>query len=197
MLSCDSLINYSKRRDAARQPRGAARNISNPALSFTVSPAPKTCCFGRNRSSARLELPAFRKTWILTQNSCPGRLKALLDETARALSRQGFSVELKTGEKGAFDRRFALQGISSGLQSFRRCREKLRIKLEANRPGYPLRAEPRVVSVYGDMFPVPFASPGTMFAENILALLTRELGRDVYDIIFSSKKKWAPDTRIH
>jgi hypothetical protein len=35
-----------------------------------------------------------------------------------------------------------------------------------------------------------------MSAEKILALLHRELGRDIYDIFFMSGKKWIPDARI-
>lgn len=123
--------------------------------------------------------------------------KALLERAAHDLSRAGFPVEVRAEENGSLltgDLRFTEMLQAYGLASHPR--EKLRVKVEANRPGYPLTSEPRVVSAYGEMFPAVFAAPSLAFAEKILALLSRELGRDVYDIFFMAGKRWAPDARV-
>lgn len=123
--------------------------------------------------------------------------KIFVEDAAHGLSRQGFSVEAKTAEKGSL-----LTGdlrCGGFLQSYNLTKdpkEKLKIKVEANRPDYPLKTEPRVVTGYGEMAAVPFAAPGLMAAEKILALLQRELGRDIYDIFFMAGRKWKPDRRI-
>ena len=181
--------------------RGAAREylqvLALKAL-YGLSGAKNLLFLGGTALRLGYELPRFSEDLDFDAKQLSlGAWKALLDETARALSRQGFSVELKTGEKGSLltgDLR--CKGFLQAYNLSGDAGEKLRIKLEANRPDYPLTAEPRVVSGYGEMFPVPFAARGTMFAEKILALCNRELGRDVYDIFFISGKKWLPDARI-
>lgn len=123
--------------------------------------------------------------------------KTLLATAARRLARVGFDVEAQAGERrtlltGALRFRGLLQAY--GLAAVPG--EKLRVTVEANRPSYPLRGEPRVVSGYGEMVPVVFASPGLMFAEKILALTSRALGRDLYDVFFMAGKRWVPDPRV-
>ena len=202
MLSCDSLVNYSKERGMPPgKLRGAAREylqvLTLKAL-YNLSGAKKLLFLGGTALRLGYDLPRFSEDLDFdAKQLSPGDWKALLGETAHALSRQGFSIELKTGEKGGLltgDLR--CKGFLQAYNLSGDVGEKLRIKLETNRPDYPLTAEPRVVSGYGEMFPVPFAARGMMFAEKILALLNREMGRDVYDIFFMSGKKWLPDARI-
>ncbi len=116
---------------------------------------------------------------------------------SQSLSLQGLSLEMRASEKGSLlsgDLRF--QGALQSYKIAENKNEKLKIKLEANRPRYPVAIEPRVISGYGEMFPAPFAASNLIMAEKILALLNRELGRDVYDLFFMAGKKWRPDVRI-
>lgn len=202
MLSYDGIISHSKERGMPPgKLRGAAREylqvLALKAL-YGLSGSKNLLFLGGTALRLGYDLPRFSEDLDFDVEQLPlGKWKVLLDETAHALSRHGFSIELKTGEKGnLLTGDLRCQGFLQAYNLSENPAEKLKIKLEANRPDYPLATEPRVVSGYGEMFPVPFASPGTMFAEKILALLNRELGRDVYDIFFMSGKKWVPDTRI-
>ncbi|MEK9146231.1 MAG: nucleotidyl transferase AbiEii/AbiGii toxin family protein, partial [Elusimicrobiota bacterium] len=126
-----------------------------------------------------------------------GGWTVLLEETAHELSRVGLSVQVRGVEKGSLltgDIRF-LQ-VLHAYHIASQPTEKLRVKVEANRPGYPLSAEPRLVSAYGEMVAVEFAASGLIFAEKLLAFLNREQGRDVYDLFFMAGKRWVPDLRV-
>ncbi|OGR60645.1 MAG: hypothetical protein A2X36_04900 [Elusimicrobia bacterium GWA2_69_24] len=123
--------------------------------------------------------------------------KRVIEETGHRMSGLGLAVECKAGEKGSLltgDLRFG-----GFLQAYRLTEdhgEKLRVKVEANRPAYRLTDEPRIVAGFGEMVAVRFASTGLIFAEKILALLGRGLGRDVYDAFFMAGKKWMPDAEV-
>ena len=123
--------------------------------------------------------------------------KRIGEATAHHLALQGFTLELRVKEKGRLlsgELRFGgfLQYYGTGSVKG----EKLMIKLEANRPRWKLSSEPRVVSGYGEMFPVRFATPGLLFAEKIGALRERRQGRDIYDVFFMAGKKWVPDPAV-
>jgi predicted nucleotidyltransferase component of viral defense system len=123
--------------------------------------------------------------------------KKLAEQAAHHLSRQGIPAELRVKEKGHLltgELRFGevLQYYGTGTAKG----EKLMIKLEANRPRWKLSSEARVVSGYGEMFPVRFASPALLFAEKIGALRERRQGRDIYDVFFMAGKRWIPDPSV-
>lgn len=202
MLSYDSLLAHSRERG---MPSGKLRGAVREYLQVLTLKA----LYGRNASKGLLFLggTALRLGHGLGRFSedldfDAGSLTLqswtrLLEETGHELSRVGLSVELKTVEKGSLltgDIRFL-----DVLQSYRvaaQPNEKLRVKVEANRPDYPLSAEPRLVSAYGEMVAVEFASSGLISAEKTLAFLNREQGRDVYDLFFMAGKRWVPDQRV-
>lgn len=202
MLSYDSLILHSKERGLpSGKLRGAAREYAQllalKAL-YHLPGARELLFLGGTALRLGHNLSRFSEDLDFDTSSLSFRdWKALLEETAHNLSKQGFLVEGKASEKGSL-----LGGdlrCQNFLQTYRLTadpNEKLRIKLEANRPGYPIVTEPRVLSGYGELFAVPFAGPGLVAAEKILCLLNRELGRDVYDLFFIAGKKWKPDRRV-
>jgi predicted nucleotidyltransferase component of viral defense system len=123
--------------------------------------------------------------------------RRIQESAAHQLASIGIEAEVRTKEKGRLltgEMRFTgfLQYYGTGAAKG----EKLVIKLEANRPRWRMTVEPRVVSGYGEMFPVRFASPGLLFAEKIGALRERRQGRDVYDVLFMAGKKWLPDPAV-
>ena len=123
--------------------------------------------------------------------------RGLWEDAGHALTKRGFSLEVDAVERGSLlsgDLRF--KGLLHAYGLTQNAGEKLRIKVEANRPDYPLGSEPRVVTGYGEIVPVPFAASGLMLAEKILALLNREMGRDVYDLFFMAARKWTPDAGV-
>lgn len=202
MLSYDSLVQHCKERGMPEgKLRGAAREyLQILALkSLYALPGARGLAFlGGTALRLGFGLPRFSEDLDFDAEglSAP-EWKRLLEETAHALSRRGLSPECAASEKGSLlTGGLRFKGI---LQAYRLAQapgEKLRIKLEANRPGYPLEIAPRVLSGYGEMFAAPFAAPSLMAAEKILALLNRELGRDIYDLFFMAGKKWRPDAAI-
>jgi hypothetical protein len=202
MLSYDSLLAHTRERGMpAGKLRGAAREyLQILALKALYGQRGAQGLLFLGGTALRLGhgLPRFSEDLDFdAQALSHGEWKVLLDATGHALALQGLRVEVRAGERGTL-----LTGdlrCAGFLQAYRLAAapgEKLRVKLEANRPDYPLEPEPRVVSGYGEMLPAVFAAPGLITAEKILALLNRGLGRDVYDIFFLAGKRWLPDARV-
>ncbi len=199
MLSYDSLLAHAKERGL---PAGKARGLVREYLQVLILKA----LYGPRRASGLVflggtalrlgyGLPRFSEDLDFDAESLSFReWRTLLEEAAHALSISGLSSELRSAEKGSLlsgDLRF--EGFLQAYRLSESPGEELRVKLEANRPRYSPAAEPRVIAGFGEMFPVPFAAPGLAFSEKIMALLNRELGRDVFDIFFMAGKSWAPD----
>jgi len=202
MLSYDSLLALSKERGLPPgKLRGAVREYVQVAAlkSLYARREARTLVFlGGTALRLGWDLPRFSEDLDFDARELSlSEWSSLLEHAAHGLSLQGFEVRGKAAEKGSL-----LAGelrFSGVLQAFRVTRdpgEKLRVKVEANRPSYPLTAEARLVSTYGEMVLVPFASPGLIAAEKVLCLLSRELGRDVFDLLFVAGKRWKPDPRI-
>ena len=202
MLSYDGLIARSLERGMpAGKLRGAVREYIQILALKALYAAPRAeglAFLGGTALRFGYDLPRFSEDLDFDVRDFSFReWKLLLEETAQALSRQGLSLEMRASEKGSLlsgDMR--LQGALKAYRISENKNEKLKIKLEANRPRYPVAIDPRVISGYGEMFPAPFAASNLIMAEKILALLNRELGRDVYDLFFMADKKWRPDARI-
>lgn len=202
MLSTDSLIAHAGERNLPPgKLRGAAREylqvLTLKGL-YKSPPAENLLFLGGTALRLAYDLARFSEDLDFDAAGMSWRAwKTLLEETAHVLSKQGLSAEVKAAEKGSLltgDLRF-----SGFLQAYRLSEtkgEKLRIKIEANRPEYPLESDPRVISGYGEMIAVRLASPGLLCAEKTLAFLNREAGRDVYDLLFMAGKKWKPDLRV-
>lgn len=202
MLSLDSLIACSKERGMPEgKLRGAAREYVQVLTMKALCAQPSAgdlVFLGGTALRLGYVLPRFSEDLDFDARSLSsGQWKALLEATAHELARSGLKPELRCSERGSLlsgDIRFSGFLQAYGLSPVGT--EKLAVKIEANRPGYAFESEPRVISGYGEMFPAPFAGPGLMFAEKVLALLGRELGRDVYDIFFMAGRRWRPDRRI-
>lgn len=201
MLSSASLIRHAAERG---MPAGKIRGAVREYLQVVVLKA----LYGQARAEGLVflggtalrlahDLPRFSEDLDFdAQDLALAGWKGLVEAAAHSLARYGFSIEVRTGERGGLltgDLRFSglLQAYQLAAEG-----EKLRVKVEANRPAYPLMSEPRVISAYGETAAVVFAAPELMAAEKILALLGRELGRDVYDLFFISGRRWRPDERV-
>lgn len=123
--------------------------------------------------------------------------KGLLDIIANELTHLGFQAEYTCREKDTLllaD--IKLKGLLKNYQISSNPKEKLKVKLEINRPDYHLASETEVISGFGYLFPVSFMRRSGIFAEKILCLLNRNRGRDIYDIIFMLQKKYPVDMEI-
>lgn len=202
MLSLDSLIAHSKERGMPEAKlRGSAREYVQVLAMKALCRQPLSSdlvFLGGTALRLGFALPRFSEDLDFDARSLDAaQWRGLLEGTAEELARSGLEPELRCRERGSLlsgELRFRgfLQGY--GLSADRA--EKLCVKVEANRPSYAFAAEPRVIAAYGELFPAPFAQPGLMFAEKTLALLGREMGRDVYDVFFMAGRKWRPDGRV-
>lgn len=199
MLSYDSLLSCAKEKGLpAAKLRGAAREyLQTIALKdiYALASARELIFLGGTAMRLGFNLPRFSEDLDFdARNTSFKEWKQLLDHLAHSLSRHGLRLETRVNEKGSLlSGDIRVDGFLQAYDLSHHPREKLQIKLEANRPKYGLKSEARVISGFGEMFVVPFASSGLMFAEKILAFLNRSLGRDIYDIFFMAGKKWRPD----
>lgn len=202
MLSTDSLRQHAQERGMpVGKLRGSAREYLQVVILKTLYglKAAKPLAFlGGTALRLGYDLPRFSEDLDFDVSELAlGAWKSLLEDAAHSLSRRGLIPEVRAEERGSLlagDLRFA--GVLQAYGLSTNASEKLQIKVEANRPRYALPLEPRVVAGYGEMFPVPFAASGLMFAEKIMALQSRELGRDVYDVFFMAGKKWLPEKKV-
>ncbi|MFC1522691.1 nucleotidyl transferase AbiEii/AbiGii toxin family protein [Elusimicrobiota bacterium] len=202
MLSLDSLVSHAKARGLpAGKLRGSVREYIQVLILKALYGLPQAkglVFLGGTALRFAHNLPRFSEDLDFDCEAMSFKeWKTLLEETGHVVARHGVQVEVKADEKGSLltgDLR--CQGF---LQSYGLAQgqgEKLKIKMEANRPDYPIGTEPCVISAYGEMAPVSLAAPSLIIAEKILALLNRELGRDVYDLFFLAGKRWKPDERV-
>lgn len=202
MLSLDSLLSCAQEKGMpAAKLRGAAREyLQILALKelYTLGAARALFFLGGTALRFGFNLPRFSEDLDFdAKDMTLVQWRGLLDDLAHALERQGMRLETRAKEKGSL-----LAGdirVGGFLQAYdlaANSKEKLQIKIETNRPGYALESETRVISGFGEMFVVPFASTSLMFAEKIMAFLNRSLGRDIYDIFFMTGKKWLPDPGV-
>ena len=166
MLSSDSLIACSKERGMPEgKLRGAAREYVQVLAMKALCQQPLVgdlVFLGGTALRLGYALPRFSEDLDFDARSLTGaQWKARLDGAAHELARTGLKPELRCSERGSLlagEMRFAGFLQAYGLSPVRT--EKLCVKFEANRPGYALEAEPRVIAGYGEMFPAPFAQPG-------------------------------------
>jgi len=72
----------------------------------------------------------------------------------------------------------------------------LMIKLEVNRPDWPQKTHAQVLSYYGLNYTATVMSEQNLITEKLLALLNRDRGRDIYDLLFMLRKKFPFDPKI-
>lgn len=202
MLSYDSLLEHAKERG---MPPGKLRGIAREYLHililkslYELKSARDLVFLGGTALRMAHGLKRFSEDLGFDAKDLSfAGWKELLESAAHRLSRLGLSVEARADEKGSLlkgDLRF--HGFLQTYQVTSDPKEKLRIKVESNRPDYAVEAQPQAISAFGETFAAVLASPGLAFAEKILAFNNRELGRDIYDIFFMTGMKWAPDLRV-
>ncbi len=70
------------------------------------------------------------------------------------------------------------------------------VKLEVNQPSWPLRTQPHALSLYGFSYMATAMVDSSLMAEKLCALVARDRGRDVYDLMFMLKKRFPFDNKI-
>ncbi len=69
----------------------------------------------------------------------------------------------------------------------------LMVKLEVNQPTWHLKTKAHVLSYYGLNYTATVMAESSLITEKLLALLNRNRGRDIYDLLFMLRKKFTFD----
>lgn len=72
----------------------------------------------------------------------------------------------------------------------------LMVKLEVNQPNWPLKTQTQVLSFYGFNYTAVVMAESSLLTEKLCAMLNRNRGRDIYDLLFMLKKKFPFDNKI-
>lgn len=202
MLTYEELLNFAQKRNIpASKMRGIAREYLQVLIlrSIYADPEGKNFYFmGGTALRFFYNLPRFSEDLDFNgKNITFEDFKEILKRVEKHLALLGFQSESSAKESGTL-----LQGkikVVNILQAYRipaMRDEKLMVKVELNRPKFKMPTETRVLSAYGEMFPVILMESGVMFAEKIAALLNRKLGRDIYDTFFMLGNKFSVDENV-
>lgn len=127
----------------------------------------------------------------------PEEFKELLKTIKEGLDKEGIFLDLSTEKrKNLFIAELYFQDLMklSGIADKRGL--DLMLKIEIYQPGWRLKYESEVLSLYGYNFTSVLLSKGNMFAEKILALFKRKMGRDIFDTLFMLKKKFPLNEQV-
>ncbi len=127
-----------------------------------------------------LDLPGFRR---------------LVDKIKTRLEREGYAVDAKITQRGAWHCQFRFTGLlfGEGLSGYQE--EKMRIQMDTEPQGYVYEPERIFLNRFEVFTTVITAPPPLLLSQKIFAVLNRprKKGRDFFDIIFLLGKKVMPD----
>lgn len=116
----------------------------------------------------------------------PKDFKELTDLIQRALSLEGYKVELSIFLKTAYscDLKFLDLLFSNGLTGHRH--EKLLVKLDTEPQNFPYEPQKIIINKFDVFLKIPVVPLGILLAQKIYAIFKRKraLGRDFYDAVF-------------
>ena len=121
----------------------------------------------------------------------------VLERVERALSLEGFSpVYTIMTRASLFIASVTFPAVMREYGIMNQRGSDIMIKLEVNRPDWPLSTESQVLSRYGYNFSAIVMSKGALLSEKLAALMSRRRGRYIYDILFMLRKKFPFDRAV-
>ena len=143
-------------------------------------------------------LPRFSEDLDFNAKKLPYRVFQKISENAvKSLEYEGFKAELTTDEReGLYTAKINLPDIMQQYNITDARGVDLMVKLEVNQPHWPLKTQPHVLSYYGFNYTTTVMAESNLITEKLLALLNRNRGRDIYDLLFMLKKKFPFDKNI-
>lgn len=113
--------------------------------------------------------------------------RQMSDELVKYLQLQGLNAELRNKENAhltAFRSNVYFPELLFALQLTGHREERFLMKIEAQDQGIDYPREMAIVQRNGFSFPVPVPPLGVLLSMKLCALLTRQKGRDFYDVLF-------------
>ena len=118
---------------------------------------------------------------------CESEFRQMSDDLVRYLRLQGLNAELRNKESmrlSAFRSNMYFPELLFDLQLTGHREERFLMKIEAQDQGADYSREMAIVQRNGFMFPIPVPPLSVLLSMKICALLTRQKGRDFYDVMF-------------
>ncbi len=119
------------------------------------------------------------------------------DNAVKSLTLDGFIAEVEYNKRGCLYTAYI--NLPDVMQQYNITDARgidLMIKLEVNQPQWPLETKPHVLSFYGLNYTAKVMENSSLITEKLCALLARNRGRDIYDLLFMLKKRFPFDERI-
>ena len=113
--------------------------------------------------------------------------RQMSDDLVRYLQLQGLNAELRNKENSrltAFRSNVHFPELLFDMQLTGHHEERFLMKIEAQDQGIDYPREMAIVQRNGFSFPVPVPPIGVLLSMKLCALLTRQKGRDFYDVLF-------------
>ncbi|MGC9445148.1 MAG: nucleotidyl transferase AbiEii/AbiGii toxin family protein [Candidatus Methanospirareceae archaeon] len=121
----------------------------------------------------------------------------VLERVERDLSLEGFSPMLSIKTRATlFIASVTFPDVMGEYGITNRRGSDIMIKIEVNRPDWPLSTESHVLSRYGYNFSAIVMSKGALLSEKLAALVSKRRGRYIYDILFMLRKKFPFDRAV-
>jgi len=142
-------------------------------------------------------LPRFSEDLDFNARISFKNFKVISENAIKDLKLEGFKLEADYGErKGLY---IAYINFPDVMQQYNITDQRgidLMVKLEVNQPQWPLKTQAHVLSLYGFNYTATVMAESSLITEKLCAMLNRNRGRDVYDLLFMLKKKFPFDRRI-
>lgn len=121
----------------------------------------------------------------------------IAEAAAKETSLEGFRAEIKYEKRGKlYSAHINFPGVMKRYGITDERGMNLMVKLEVNQPQWPQKTQTQVLSYYGLNYTAVVMAESSLITEKLLALLSRNRGRDVYDLLYMLKKKFPFDSKI-
>ncbi|MGD2279216.1 MAG: nucleotidyl transferase AbiEii/AbiGii toxin family protein, partial [Candidatus Omnitrophota bacterium] len=117
----------------------------------------------------------------------------LLETIKNELKRTGIECKVRFSHRG---RIYISSLIFPAIEELYKAKSKysrkegIVIKVETNNPKWKIKRETPVISGFGEIYPIICTEIGALFADKIDALLKKNRGRHLYDLIFMLSNKY-------
>lgn len=202
MLNWQSLINEAKLKGLPLEKKRAIVREYIQTLILHVIYQQKTAgsllFMGGTALRFGYNLPRFSEDLDFNaRNLSVKQFEQLLDQIKNSLNQEGFFSEVSYQKK--YDLLLGKIKLLNALQYYKIAvdkDEKLLIKLELNFPKWKMNLDSILMSSFGYNFGLLLMSKGALLAEKMKALFERQLGRDIYDVLFMLKHKFPLDKYV-
>lgn len=158
----------------------------------------RLCFMGGTALRFCYRLPRFSEDLDFnTRRLSFNEFKIISENAVKSLILEGFDVETAYSKRK--DLYTAYINLPAIIQQYNITDTRgidLMVKFEVNQPPWPLKTQASVLSFYGFNYTANVMAESSLITEKLCAMLNRNRGRDIYDLLFMLKRKFPFDGRI-